>query len=114
VVEAVLLSGGSIGTAQQVARNLGLPNRFQLARMLKREGLPPLHELAGWASVLAWVDRVERTGCSLCQLAFRARKDPAACYRTVRRVTGERWQVIKVQGLAGVSERFVASCRRRN
>src|SRR6266513_1147314 len=55
VVEAVFLSGGSIGTAQQVAPHLGLHNRFELARFLKREGLPPLHDLAAWASVLAWV-----------------------------------------------------------
>src|SRR5207248_7633617 len=31
VVEAVFLSGGSIGTAQQVAPYLGLHNRFELA-----------------------------------------------------------------------------------
>ena len=110
VVEAVFLCGGSIGTAQQVAPHLGLHNRFELARFLKREGLPPLHDLAAWASVLTWVDRNELTGCSLCQLAFRARRDPAVCYRTVKRITGLQWHDLKRKGLAWVVERFVARC----
>ncbi len=111
LIEALLLSGGSLGTAQQVARQLGLRNRFDLARLLKREGLPPLHDLTGWASVLVWVDRAECTGCSLCQLAFHARKDPAVCYRTVKRITGLRWQQIKARGSGWLLERFVAQCR---
>ena len=111
VVEAVLLSGGTIGTAQQVAPHLGLNNRFDLARLLKREGLPPLHDLAAWASVLAWVDRAEGTGCSLCQLAFRARKDPATCYRTVKRVTGLRWVELRRRGSAWMAARFLSHCR---
>jgi len=110
VVEAVLLSGGSIGTAKQVAPHLGLHNRFELARFLKRERLPPLHDLAAWASVLAWVDLSERTGCSLCQLAFGARRDPAVCYRTVKRITGLNWHELKLKGLAWVVERFLAQC----
>ncbi len=110
ILEAVLLSGGSIGTAQQVAPHLGLHNRFELARLLKREGLPPLHDLAAWASVLAWLDRAEGTGCSLCQLAFRARKDPATCYRTVKRVTGLRWVELRRRGSPWVLERFLALC----
>ena len=114
VVEAVFLSGGSIGTAKQVAPHLGLHNRFELARFLKREGLPPLHDLAAWASVLAWVDRSERTGCSLCELAFGARRDPAVCYRTVKRITGLNWHELKLKGLAWVVERFLAHCGARS
>jgi len=110
VVEAVFLSGGSIGTAQQVAPHLGLHNRFELARFLKREGLPPLHDLAAWASVLAWMDRSEQTGCSLCQLAFGAKRDPAVCYRTVKRITGLQWRDLRRKGLAWVVDRFVARC----
>ena len=110
VVEAVFLSGGSIGTAQQVAPHLGLHNRFELARFLKREGLPPLHDLAAWASVLAWMDRSEHTGCSLCRLAFGARRDPAVCYRTVKRITGLPWRDLRRKGLAWVVDRFIAQC----
>ena len=36
VVEAILLSEGSIGSAQLVAQLLGLRNRFKLARLLKQ------------------------------------------------------------------------------
>src|SRR3989454_11246391 len=50
VVEAVLLCGGSIGTAGEVAPHLGLHNRFELGRLLKHEGLPALHYLAAWAN----------------------------------------------------------------
>jgi len=110
VIEASLLTGGSIGTAQQVAPSLGLRNRFALARLLKREGLPPLHELAGWASVLTWIDRAECTGCSLCHLAFRERKDPATCYRTVKRITGLRWHELRLRGSEWVVKRFVGHC----
>ena len=110
-MEAVLLSGGSIGTAQQVASHLGLHNRFELARFLKREGLPPLHDLAAWASVLTWVDRHQRSGSSLCQLAFGTRRDPAVCYRMVKRITGLQWHELRHKGLAWVAERFVEHCR---
>ncbi len=112
VVEAVLLCGGSIGTAGEVAPHLGLHNRFELGRLLKHEGLPALHYLAAWASVLSWLDGAESTGCSLCQLAFRARKDPATCYRTVKRITGLPWLEIRRRGSAWVVQRFIAQCRR--
>jgi len=110
VIEAALLTGGSIGTARQVAPYLGLRNRFELARLLKREGLPPLHDLAGWASVLTWLDRAECTGCSLCDQAFRARKDPATCYRVVKRLTGLRWLEVRRRGSTWVVERFLREC----
>jgi hypothetical protein len=110
VIDAVFLSGGSIGTAHEVASRLGLRNRFALARLLKAEGLPPLHDLAAWASVVAWVQDAERTGQSLCQLAFRAHKDPAVCYRTVKRITGLQWQELKIEGITEVLQRFLAGC----
>ena len=46
VVDAVCLSEGSIGSAAQVARALGLRNRFELARLLRRARLPSLHRMA--------------------------------------------------------------------
>ena len=113
VVEAVLLSRGSIGSAARVALHLGLRNRFELARLLKREGLPPLHDLANWGSVLVWTDQAERTGCSLCQLAFRQRRDPAVCYRTVKHTTGFHWQQVRDLGSAWVLQRFIARCETR-
>ncbi len=107
IVEAVLISGGSIGTASEVAPRLGLQNRFELRRLLQREGLPGLHVLAEWASVLAWLERAESTGCSLCHLAFRAHKDPATCYRTVKRITGLHWLEVRQRGFGWTIQRFI-------
>jgi len=52
IVDAMTLSERSIGSATVVADRLGLRSRFQLARLLKREGLPPLHKLAAWLLAL--------------------------------------------------------------
>jgi len=111
VIEAVLLSEGPIGTAQAVARELGLPNRFKLARLLKREGLPPLHRLAGWATVLSWVISAERKGVSLCWIAFRSRRHPSACYRLVREVTGFPWERVRARGSVWVQRQFLKELR---
>jgi hypothetical protein len=114
IVEALLLCAGPIGSADEVANRLCLRNRFALARMLKTAGLPPLHELAGWAKVLTWVDEAERTGNSLCQLAFRSRCDPAACYRLVKRITGLHWRDIHRHGTCWVVGRFLDRCVSRS
>src|SRR6266545_4362426 len=98
IVEAVCLAEGSIGSANAVAQTLGLKNRFTLARLLKREGVPPLHRLAGWMTVLSWVVAAEETGVSLCWLAFRAHRHPSACYRLVREVTGVCWDKVRTRG----------------
>lgn len=112
VVEAVCLSEGSIGTAGDVARTLGLKNRFTLARLLKREGVPPLHRLAGWATVLSWVLTAEQSGVSLCWLAFHAHRHPSACYRLVKEVTGLRWDQVRLRGSQWVQRRLVAELRK--
>ena len=99
IVEAVLLSEGSIGSAETVARELGLPNRFKLARILKDAGLPPLHRLAEWATLESWLRTAEQEGVSLCYLAFRSRRHPSACYRLVKELTGLRWGELRARGL---------------
>ncbi len=98
VIEAIVLAKGSIGSAQQVATALGLHNRFQLARLLKKEGLPPLRRLSDWVMVLSWVDEAERHGTSLCAMAFQSKKDPSACYRLVKTTTGRRWEQVQARG----------------
>lgn len=98
IVEAVFLSEGSIGSAQAVSRALGMPNRFALGRLLRREGVPPLHRLAEWATVLSWVAAAERDGESLCAMAFRSGRHPSACYRLVKEVTGLRWEEVRSRG----------------
>ena len=52
LLDALLLSGTSIGSAGEVADHLGIGNRFHLARVLRANGLPPLHRLAAWMGVL--------------------------------------------------------------
>src|SRR2546425_11762938 len=98
IVEAILLAEGSIGSAQLVAQKLGFRNRFQLARLLKREGLPPLHRLAAWTTILSWVRTAEREGACLFRLAFRWHRHPAACYRLVKEVTGLPWTEARRRG----------------
>jgi hypothetical protein len=107
VLDAILLSEGSIGSAEHVATRLGLENRFQLARLLKREGLPPLHRLAEWATVLSWVIAAEERGVSLCYLAFRSRRHPSACYRLVKEITGMCWAEVRARGSRWLQRAFV-------
>jgi hypothetical protein len=111
IVEAVFFTGGAIGTLGEVARRLSLRNRFALARLLKQEGLPGLRELANWAAVLRWVMVSERTGATLCSQALASGRDPAVCYRIVRRVTGLPWAVVRKLGSSVVLERFLSRCR---
>jgi hypothetical protein len=106
VVEAVFLAEGSIGSADDVARRLGLHNRFKLARVLKQSGLPPLHRLAEWATLESWVSAAERDGVSLCHIAFRAKKHPSACYRLVKEITGLGWEQVRALGSAWVQHEF--------
>jgi hypothetical protein len=112
IVEAILLAEGSIGTANVVARQLGLRNRFQLARVLKHEGLPPLHVMAEWATVLSWVCCAERQGLSLCWMAFHAGRHPSACYRLVKEVTGLCWDEVRTRGSSWVLQQFLRSFER--
>ncbi len=111
VVEAVLLSEGSIGPTREVARQLGLANRFKLARILKRAGLPPLHRLAEWAMLESWLRTAEQEGVSLCYLAFRSRRHPSACYRLVKELTGLRWGELRARGLPWFQRQFVKQLR---
>lgn len=113
VVEAVFLAGGSIGSAQTVARRLGLASRFKLARLLRREGLPPLHVLAEWATLLSWVVAAERDGASLCRMAFRSGRHPSACYRLVKDVTGMCWARVRILGAAWVQQQFLKTFENR-
>lgn len=107
VVEAILLSKGPIGTAEHVAHALGLKNRFRLARFLHNEGLPPLHRLAEWLTILSWVSWAQREGVSLCWMAFHMHRHPSACYRLVKQVTGLGWEELQARGEAWVLDQFL-------
>ena len=107
VVEALVLTGGSLGSAHIVAHRLGLTNRFALERMIKRAGLPPLHRLGGWISVISWLESAEREGESLCHLAFRSGRHPAACYRLVKATTGSTWNRVRARGILWAAGEFL-------
>src|SRR5712664_805104 len=86
VIDALLLTGGCIGSASQVASRLGLKNRFRLTRLLRHERLPSLRALSSWVRVLSWVRHWEAGAESLSAQARDAGADPAQYYRCVRRV----------------------------
>jgi hypothetical protein len=112
IVEAILLSEGSIGPASSVARTLGLPNRFSLARVLRHDGLPAMHRFAEWATVLSWVVTAEQERVSLSWIAFHSQRYPSACYRQVRKVTGMRWEEVRLRGSRWVEQKLLALVRR--
>ncbi len=110
LIDALLLSGGSLGSSHWVATHLGLRNRSRVAAMLEADGLPPLHRLRGWITVLRWVWTWEREGASLCRSALRAGKEPAACYRLVQRITGTSWRRVRTGGVHRLLARFLEEC----
>jgi hypothetical protein len=112
VLEAIILGKGSIGSADEVAILLGLKNRFRLARLLRRERLPPLHRLTEWIALLGWIDAAERNNVSLCSMAFHSDRDPSTCYRLVKRLTGRGWEKVQAKGGAWVLQRFLHELNR--
>ncbi len=98
ILDALLLDGGVMGNASRVAELVGTSSRFALARLLRRDGLPPLHDLSAWISVLTWVTTAERTHASLFSIASRSGRSPATCYRLVKRVTGLTWSAVLTRG----------------
>ena len=113
VVSTLACRNGHAPTANEVATWVGLQNRYQLARLLRHDGLPPLEQLAGWTRVLYWLQEAEATGASLLRLAHRDGIDPAAAYRLVRRTTGMRWSEVRRAGLAVLMLRLRDRCRIR-
>jgi len=111
VLSALGCMNGRPPCSTELATWLGFHDRYRLARTLRREGLPPLEVLGGWARTLYWMIETESTGASLRELADREQLDPAVAYRLVRRVTGRRWTEIRREGLAVALLRFRESCR---
>ena len=110
VINVMVCENGHTGSADIVGARLGLRNRFQLARLLRREGLPSYEILTGWARVLYWMFEADRSGVTLLALARRAQVDPAMSYRLIRRLTGLRWSELRRLGTAAVLLRFLKLC----
>lgn len=111
-VEAIVLSGSSIGSAETVADLLGLRNRFHLARLVRRNGMLPLHRFAGWVTVLSWIEAREQRGESLCSLAISSGRHPSACYRLVKEITGKSWGYVCEQGSGWILKQISSELER--
>jgi hypothetical protein len=96
--------------SDQLARHLGLPSRYALARVLARAGLPSARMLVGWMRVYQWSAVHQEVGLSLCAQALREGVDPALRYRQVRSVTGYSWRDVSAGGPEWVIEHFCRLC----
>jgi hypothetical protein len=108
VVSTLACRNGAAASANELAASVGLRDRHQLARRLRRDGLPSLERLTGWTRVLHWILEATASDTSLLQLARHDQLDPTVAYRLVRRVTGQRWSEARRAGLS------VALLRLRN
>jgi DNA-binding beta-propeller fold protein YncE len=108
VLHSLVCSNGRVGSAQALCRQLGLRNRFQLNRLLRREGLPSYEELSGWVCVFYWMLEAD-AGVGRGALLALARQTPmetASSYRLVRRVTSHSWKDLRRAGTARVLRWF--------
>ena len=103
-------SGGCIVSADSFAAGLGFRSRHQLARALRREGLPQIEELCAWIKVLHLLLEWEHTHRSLFTLALEAALHPPTCYRLVKRVSGKTWRQACADGYAIMLLSFVNRC----
>src|SRR2546430_17625158 len=88
IINALTCYNGAYWSAGYVATMTGMRNRHQLARVLRREGLPPLVELAGWARTIYWLLQAEATGAPLRQAPHPANAPTAPPSRFGRPVPG--------------------------
>lgn len=107
---ALAHSRGHFGSAEEIAVAVGFPNRYKLHRALVRRGMPSLEEIAAWIRVVAWTADFEVHGLTPCCGALGRGRDPATCYRTVRRITGRSWTEVSKLGVEWVLEEFVGNC----
>src|SRR5256885_11171121 len=102
VMNTLICSNGRVGSTQVLCERVGLRSRFQLNRLLRREGLPPYEELAGWVCVFYWMVRGDAAEgrVALRSLAPQTRLEIARAYRLVPRVTGPCWEELPRAGTA--------------
>jgi len=98
IVLAIAACHGDLPSADEFAAELQFDNRHQMARALMRAGLPPLEHIAGWAMVLGWTLRAEQDGTTLFEIAAESSRDPAICYRLVKRLSGRVWTEVAALG----------------
>jgi hypothetical protein len=109
-LEALVECNGRVLPARILAARAGLASRHQLARLFHREGLPSMDELSAWVHLLTWTMAWESERRSLCRSALRSGRDPAVCYRVVRRLTGLPWSEVRALGTAWLILRLLECC----
>ena len=110
VITLVADCGGCIDCPDSFATNLQLRSRHQLARVLRREGLPQIEELCAWIKVLRLLLDWEHTHRSLYTMALDASLYPPTCYRLVKRITSKTWRQACEDGFGTMLVRFVNRC----
>jgi hypothetical protein len=98
LVEALTRSGGLLHDAQQFAVALEMGTRYRVARVLRRESLPQLEELAAWVRVMRWLVLWEGGCRSLSRIALDDGLETSVCCRTIRRLTGATWTEARARG----------------
>lgn len=101
-------SGGRIDSADSFATQFCLRSRHQLARTLRREGLPQIEELHAWIKVLHLLLEWEITHRSLLTLAHNEALYAPNCYRLIKRVTGKTWRAACAEGFSIMLVTFVS------
>jgi hypothetical protein len=99
ILDALVTSDASTASARAAARRQGLRDRFALRRLLRADGLPPPHALGEWVRLLLWVSAYQEHPVSLLRLARHYHKNPAVCYRAVKRLTGLHWTDVRARRL---------------
>lgn len=111
VVAALVSKHGYPGPADAFAASVGLRNRYRLGRVLQREGLPCLEELAGWKRLMTWVTSWEARRMPLSKLALSSLRDPSPMFRLVERLTGHTWTEVRSFGSDWVFLKMLEQCR---
>jgi YVTN family beta-propeller protein len=112
VINALVAADGQIKNASLMAVRLRIGSRFQLARLLRREGLPPFGRLSDWVFVLQSLWESEATGAAMLRIARRIGVEPATTYRRCTRTLGVPWRAARGQGFAWALLQFLHVCRR--
>lgn len=114
ILAALIACEGQTRPVETFARNAGFTSRHQLARILQREGLPPLEELGAWIYALGRLLDWEMSHVSLCRSVLWAGGDPGDHYRRVRHLCGVRWSEARAMGFDHLLVRFVQRCGSRD
>jgi hypothetical protein len=86
-------------------------SRYRVARMLRREGLPQVEELAAWVRLLRWLILWQSDAGSLSRMALDAGLETSVCCRTIRRLTGATWTEARERGSDWALILLVERCR---